>query len=213
MIVMVYKDKQGFFRFKIVFYGPSLSGKTTMLKILYNRIIGLKKGKIRSIEDPSGRTLYFDYMPLGTKGKVFFDVYTVPGQRRHKKQRQYILEGADAVVFVADSDPSALQENVYSINELREFLGNKWGKIPLIVVLNKRDLPDALPETVLLRALRVDGPFPIFKTIAIEGLGVKRVFQEAARLAMLYRVFPDVYQHEVETLAKTTRESVTRESV
>ena len=163
--------------------------------------MGLKKGKIRSIEDPSGRTLYFDYMPLGTSSKVFFDVYTVPGQRRHRKQRKFILEGADAVVFVADSDPAALQENVYSMNELKEFLGDKWGKIPLIIVLNKRDLPDALPETLLLRALKVDRAFPVFKTIAIEGLGVKRVFQEAARYAMLYRLFPDVYKREVETLA------------
>jgi len=209
---MVYKDKQGFLRFKIVFYGPSLSGKTTMIRVLYNRIARLKKGKIRSIEDPSGRTLYFDYMPIGTSGRVVLDIYTVPGQRRHKRQREFILQGADAVVFVADSDPAALQENVYSINELREFLGDKWGKIPLIIVLNKRDLPDALPETVLLRALKADGPFPIFKTIAIEGLGVKRVFQEAARLAMLFRAYPEIYERELEMLAGKGRRIVPESS-
>jgi len=205
---MVYKDKYGNYRFKIVLYGPSLSGKTTILRALYNKILGLKKGQIKSIEDSSGRTLYFDYMPLGTRGKVFFDIYTVPGQRRHKQQRKIILQGADAVVFVADSDPQALQENIYSINELREFLGDQWGKIPLLIVLNKRDLPDALPESVLIRALRIDGPFPIFKTVAIEGLGVKRVFQEAARLAMLYRVYPEVYLEQLKSLAKQTREKL-----
>ncbi|MHA1615735.1 MAG: GTP-binding protein [Candidatus Njordarchaeales archaeon] len=205
---MVYKDRHGYYRFKIVFYGPSMAGKTTMVKALYNRILGLKKGRIHSVEDPSGRTLYFDYMPLLTKGKVLFDVYTVPGQKRHKRQRRVILEGADAVVFVADSDPEAINENVYSINELREFLGKKWGEIPVVIALNKRDLPDALPETVLLRTLRIDRPLPVFRTIAIDGKGVKRVFQEAARLAMLYRVFPEIYKAELENLARMTKEKL-----
>ncbi|MGQ4892678.1 MAG: GTP-binding protein [Candidatus Njordarchaeia archaeon] len=204
---MVYKDKDGFYRFKIVLYGPSLSGKTTMLRAFYGKIMGLKKGKIRSIEDPSGRTLYFDYAPLATKGKVVFDVYTVPGQRRHRHQRKVLLKGADSIIFVADSDPSALQENVYSINELREFLNDQWGVVPLIISLNKRDLEDALPKSVLVRALKIDTePFPIFQTVAKDGLGVKRVFQEAARLAMLYRLFPKVYKSELESLARETRE-------
>ncbi|MEX2689380.1 MAG: GTP-binding protein [Candidatus Njordarchaeia archaeon] len=199
---MVYRDKNGYYRFKIVLYGPSLGGKTTMVKALYNRIFGLKKGKIRSIEDPSGRTLYFDYMPLGTRGKVVFDIYTVPGQRRHKHQRKVILQGADAVIFVVDSDPNALQENIYSINELKDFLGDHFIRMPVIIALNKRDLDDALPERVLLRALNIEGTFPVFKTVAKDGLGVKRVFQEAARLAMLYRVFPEVYRKEMATLGR-----------
>ncbi|MEX0569492.1 MAG: ATP/GTP-binding protein [Candidatus Njordarchaeota archaeon] len=202
---MVFKDKYGHYRFKIVLYGPSLGGKTTMLKVLYNKIRGLRKGRLRMVADESGRTIYFDYVPLGTSGNIFFDLYTVPGQRRHKTQRRIILKGADAVVFVADSDPEALEENIYSIQELRTFLGPDWGKIPIIVALNKRDLPDALPEVVLLRVLRLDGPFPVFKTVAIEGLGVKRVFQEATRLAVLARVFPETYRREVEILARETR--------
>ena len=204
---MVYKDKDGYYRFKIVLYGPSLSGKTTMLKAFYKKVTGLKKGRIRSIEDPTGRTLYFDYAPLATKGKVVFDVYTVPGQRRHKHQRKVLLKGVDSIIFVADSDPEALQENVYSIQELREFLGDLWGEIPIIVSLNKRDLEQALPKSVLIRALKLDNsPFPVFQTVAKDGLGVKRVFQEAARLAMLYRLFPKVYRSELESLAKETKE-------
>ncbi len=180
-----------------------------MVKAFYNKIMGLKKGKIRSIEDPSGRTLYFDYVPLATKGKVVFDVYTVPGQRRHRHQRKVLLKGADSIIFVADSDPQALQENVYSINELREFLGDQWGEIPLIISLNKRDLEDALPRSVLVRALKIENePFPVFQTVAKDGLGVKRVFQEAARLAMLYRLYPKVYKSELESLAKETREKL-----
>lgn len=202
---MVFKDKYGHYRFKIVLYGPSLSGKTTMLKILYNKIRGLKKGRLRMVADQSGRTIFFDYLPLKTSGNVFFDLYTVPGQRRHKTQRRLILKGADSVVFVADSDPEAMEENIYSIQELRTFLGNEWGEIPIVVALNKRDLPDALPEITMLRVMRLDGPFPVFKTVAIEGLGVKRVFQEACRLAVLARIFPEAFKREIEILARETR--------
>jgi len=202
---MVFKDKYGHYRFKIVLYGPSLSGKTTMLKILYNKIRGLKKGRLRMVADQSGRTIFFDYLPLKTSGNVFFDLYTVPGQRRHKTQRRLILKGADSVVFVADSDPEAMEENMYSIQELRTFLGNEWGEIPIVVALNKRDLPDALPEITMLRVMRLDGPFPVFKTVAIEGLGVKRVFQEACRLAVLARIFPEAFKREIEILARETR--------
>ncbi len=202
---MVFKDKHGHYRFKVVLYGPSLGGKTTMLKVLYNKIRTLRKGKLRMIDDESGRTIYFDYVPLMTSGNIFFDLYTVPGQRRHKMQRRTVLRGADSVVFVVDSDPEALEENVYSIQELKAFLGKEWYSTPIVVALNKRDLPDALPETVLLRVLRLNGPFPVFKTVAIEGLGVKRVFQEASRLAILARVFPEKYKKEIELLAWETR--------
>lgn len=202
---MVYKDKHGHYRFKIVLYGPSLGGKTTMLKALYNKIKTLRKGKLRMIDDDSGRTIYFDYVPLMTSGNIFFDVYTVPGQRRHKSQRRTVLRGADSVIFVADSDPEALEENVYSFQELRTFLGKEWHSTPIVVSFNKRDLPDALPEVTMMRVLKLNGPFPIFKTVAIEGLGVKRVFQEASRLAVLSKVFPDKYSKEVELLARETR--------
>jgi len=204
---MVYKDKDGYYRFKIVFYGPSLSGKTTMLKAIYNKVTGLKRGKIRSIEEPSGRTLYFDYAPLAVKGKVVFDVYTVPGQKRHKHQRKILLRGVDSIVFVADSDPNALKENVYSMNELLELLGDKVEQIPIVVALNKRDLPDALPRAVLIKALKLDNkPFPVFQTVAKDGLGVKRVFHEAARLAIMAKLYPDAFKSELENLAKETRE-------
>ena len=45
--------------FKICFYGPSLGGKTTALEWVYNRE-GLASGDMQQIQDPTGRTLFFD---------------------------------------------------------------------------------------------------------------------------------------------------------
>ncbi len=169
-----------------------------MLKQLYSNIAStLKKGRLRSVEESStGRTLYFDYAPISASGNVCFDIYTVPGQRRHKNQRKIVVNGADAIIFVVDSDPRALSENRYSLKELRDFLDDKWGDIPILYTLNKRDLEDALPPSVLLSSLDInrDTNTPIFKTVAIDGLGIKRVFQEAAQSSVLWHLHPELYK-------------------
>ena len=65
------KDAEGRNRFKIVFYGPSLCGKTSTLVWLYHKVDGLEKGKFTQLADPHGRTLFFDFAPMqATKGVV-----------------------------------------------------------------------------------------------------------------------------------------------
>jgi len=183
------KDAEGRIHFKIVYVGPSLSGKTTCLRWIYDEVTGLTKGGFTSVEDPTGRTLYFDYTPISATGKVVFDVFTVAGQRRHRHQRKIVLQGADGLIFVVDSSRRQLQNNIESLEELRGFLGDKLGKeIPMVVLLNKRDLPDAMPRQELVEALGVDG-FPIYESIAIKGLGVKRAFQAIAREVLLKRLY------------------------
>ncbi|MBS7248748.1 MAG: ADP-ribosylation factor-like protein [Candidatus Jordarchaeales archaeon] len=183
------RDAQGRLRFKIVLWGPSLSGKTTCLRWIYDEVTGLNKGGFTSVEDPTGRTLYFDYTPISATGKVIFDVFTTAGQRRHKHQRKIVLQGADGIMFVADSSRSQLQSNIESLEELKGLLGNQLGKeIPMLVLLNKRDLPDAMPRQELVSALKVEG-FPIYESIAVKGLGVKRAFQAIAREVLLKRMY------------------------
>ncbi|MHA1594517.1 MAG: GTP-binding protein [Candidatus Baldrarchaeia archaeon] len=176
-------DPQGRLHFKIVFWGPSLSGKTTSLRWIYNNVEGITKGRFVSIEDPTGRTLYFDYTPVSISSKVVFDLYTVAGQRRHKIQRRKVLEGVDGILFVADSDPAQLQENEISMTELRQLLGDKLGReIPLVVLLNKRDLPNAVSKETLLNALKiVPVNIRVYEGIAIRGIGVKQAFKAIVR--------------------------------
>lgn len=182
-------DPQGRIHFKIVFWGPSLSGKTTALRWIYNNIENLTKGKFVSIEDPTGRTLYFDYTPISFSSKIVFDLYTVAGQRRHKIQRRKVLEGADGILFVADSDPAQIKENKASMEELIQLLGDKLGrKIPFVVLLNKRDLPNAVDKDELLRAMGLDPVLlktPIYEGIAIRGVGIKQAFKAIIREVLM----------------------------
>jgi len=68
-------DGKGRIHFKIVYYGPTLSGKTTALRWLYTNVKGLKKGKLHELKSPDGRTMFFDYLPISTTENVIFDVF------------------------------------------------------------------------------------------------------------------------------------------
>ena len=183
------KDSEGRMHFKIVFWGPTLSGKTTALRWIYDNIEGLAKGGFTSVEDPTGRTLYFDYTPLSASGKVIFDVFTVAGQKRHRHQRRIVIQGTDGIIFVADSLTSMLNENTDSFGELKQMLGaNLNNSIPLVIMLNKRDEPGAAERKVLIESLGLKD-VPIFETIATKGVGVRRAFQAIAREVLLKRLY------------------------
>lgn len=184
------KDEAGRIHFKIVFYGPSLGGKTTALRWLYGGVEGLRKGDFTSIEDETNRTLFFDYVPMSAGGRVIFDVFTVAGQKRHKHQRKVVLKGVDGIIFVADSDPEQKEENIDSFEELKLFLGDSLGReIPIVIMLNKRDLPNRMSRDEMLDSLGLGDNIPVYETIAIQGVGVKRSFQAIAREVVLKRMY------------------------
>ncbi|MCK4844367.1 MAG: hypothetical protein KAS95_01705 [Candidatus Heimdallarchaeota archaeon] len=184
------KDASGKMHFKLVFVGPSMAGKTTFLKKLHTDVTGIKKGGLNSIEDPSGRTIYFDFSPFMATSNVILDIYTVAGQRRHRHQRSLVLKGVDGLLFVADSSRDLLADNVESAEELKKELGDKINtEIPIVISLNKRDVPDAMNKRELIDALDLGDAIPVFETIAIEGIGVKRAFQSLARDVMLKKLY------------------------
>ena len=135
---------------KLVYYGPGMSGKTTNLEVVHQKVPQNNKGELVAIATEGDRTLFFDFLPLdlGTvRGmKTKFQLYTVPGQVYYASTRKLVLQGADGVIFVADSQKSKLAENKESLKDL---LGNlkEYGidvnSFPLVIQWNKRDLPDA----------------------------------------------------------------------
>ena len=183
------KDAEGRNRFKIVFYGPSLCGKTSTLAWLYHKVDGLEKGKFTQLADPHGRTLFFDFAPMQATTGVVFDVYTTAGQERHKHQRKIVIQGVDGILFVVDSTPDQLQENIESFDELQGHLGDTLGSIiPLVVTLNKRDITDALPRSTLIEKLKFVN-YPIYETVATTGIGIKRAFQSLAREILMIQLY------------------------
>ncbi len=168
---------------RIVYWGPALSGKTTSMRALHDFTPRGRRGVLETLDTQEERTLYFDYLPLmwgtiaGFKGRV--KILGVPGQALYRATRRLLLQGADGVVFVADSHPDQLSANVESLNELERALaslGRSLDEIPLVMQYNKRDLDDALPLKVLQMGLNARGAEAV-ETVAIEGEGIADAFQ------------------------------------
>jgi mutual gliding-motility protein MglA len=163
---------------KIVYYGPSLCGKTTNIQSIYTGITPEQKGKLVSLATEADRTLFFDFLPIeianvkGFKTRLHF--YTVPGQVYYNSTRRAVLTGVDGLVFVADSQRDKMEENIESLNNLEENL-NYYGKtiktLPLVIQYNKRDLQDVISVAEMNQMLNPDG-YPSTESVATSGAGV-----------------------------------------
>ncbi len=180
---------------KLVYYGPALSGKTTNLKALHQMSTDASRGRLMTLETRDDRTLFFDMLPLVFRaeepqshkdGRVSpasgmslrVKIFTVPGQVLHSATRRLVLQGADGVAFIADSQLSETQHNAASFLDLRQNLtelGIKTKELPIVIQFNKRDLPNVRPEADIL-ALASRGREPVFTASAVSGMGVLESF-------------------------------------
>ncbi|HYM60117.1 MAG TPA: GTPase domain-containing protein [Thermoanaerobaculia bacterium] len=174
---------------KIVYYGPGLCGKTTNLLVIYDKLDPKLKGKMLSLATKSDRTLFFDLLPVDM-GKVGtfnlkIQLYTVPGQVFYNETRKLVLRGADAVVFVADSQPSMVESTRDSYSNLIENLEQNQidpNDIPIVVQYNKRDIPGVVAVDELQERLGFEG-YPYTEASAIKGEGVMETFRLISKIA------------------------------
>ncbi len=176
---------------KIVYYGPGLGGKTTNLQYVYQITSNENKGKLISLATETERTLFFDFLPIDfgqIRGfRTRFHLYTVPGQVFYDSSRKLILKGVDGVVFVADSQEERFDANLESLSNLTENLqeqGFDIQKIPYVLQLNKRDMPNAMPADELTRQLQVKGE-PVIEAVAPQGVGVLTTLKAVARQVLV----------------------------
>ena len=176
---------------KIVYYGAGLGGKTTNLQHIYKTTAEQQKGKMISLATETERTLFFDFLPLdlgSVRGfKTRIHLYTVPGQVFYDASRKLILRGVDGIVFVADSQEERMDANVEALENLMANLkehGYDFKKIPYVLQLNKRDLPNVLPIDKLSQDLRRKNE-PVLEAIAFQGAGVFETLKEIARQVLV----------------------------
>src|SRR6266478_4134416 len=166
---------------KIVYYGPGLSGKTTNLRALYQRIQPELRGHLMTLDTADDRTLFFDTLPLVFKSgnlKVKLKLFTVPGQVMHNSTRRIVLQGADAIAFVADSQPAKRQENYkYWMNMVENLKSNGLTieSMPNVVQWNKKDLGDASTNEAIEK-MRKENKQPVYEAVAVQGEGVVETF-------------------------------------
>lgn len=180
---------------KIVYYGPGRCGKTTNLLYLHEAMSEAVRGKMVTIDTREDRTLFFDFLPLAL-GKILnmqikIQLYTVPGQVMYNSTRRLVLKGADGVVLVADSRPEQREENIESLENLRQNLAEEkidLRSMPVVFQYNKRDLaeqgrPLLTPEE-LDADLNAELRAPAFEASAVRGEGVFETLREVSKLTV-----------------------------
>ncbi len=188
---------------KLVYYGPALSGKTTNLRALHNLTNEESRGRLMTLDTKDDRTLFFDMLPLVFRSEekekeksgeatpasskrassngamsLRIKVFTVPGQVLHASTRRLVLQGADGVAFIADSQMTEVENNATSFLDLRsnlKELGLSTKTLPLVIQFNKRDMPNVRSDTDI-EALASKGHEPVFKASAVKGDGVLETF-------------------------------------
>lgn len=175
---------------KIVYYGAALSGKTTNLEHIHKTMDPKARGDLVSLKTREDRTIFFDFMQIelgAIKGlKPKFNLYTVPGQVFYLASRKLVLQGADGVVFVVDSQADRMKENIETWKNLQanlRELGQNVSTFPVVFQFNKRDLPSALPIETLRAQLGCNGQTQI-EAVASRGVGVYETLRPAIKSVM-----------------------------
>ena len=174
---------------KVVYYGPGLSGKTTNLQMIHRKVQPSARGRLLTVETRDDRTLFFDLLPVffnaagGYRVKV--KLFTVPGQIIHNATRRVVLQGADAVAFIADSQRSAVASNNAYWKSLHDDMlenGLAVNQVPVVIQFNKRDLPDSKSDNEIEETRR-RGNEPVIGAVAIRGEGVLETLHSVLQLA------------------------------
>lgn len=171
----------------LIFYGPSRAGKTTIFKSLYQNSPLQKASDAIMMADKDGRTIYFDYAPFYLQD-LEIKVYTVAGDEARAIQRKILLNRPiNGFLFVVDSTKPT--ESIRCLQELQHFYGGKLGEeIPVVYVLNKRDLPDSKTKRELVSQMKLDGSF-VYETVATTGQNVLEAFYSLLREVLLKQMY------------------------
>ena len=172
---------------KLVYYGPALSGKTSNLRAIHWLGTSSACGQLMTLETKNDRTLFFDMLPISVESRsgltVRVKLFTVPGQVMHDATRRLVLQAADGVAFIADSQRSEAEANRESFLNLKRNLeenGIDPEQIPIVIQFNKRDLDDIRSDSELEELARKSRE-PIYKAVATRGYGVMQTLNGLIR--------------------------------
>jgi hypothetical protein len=134
---------------RVVYYAAAPSTRISNLQALAQQLT--VPADLIGFEPSIGARHLFEALPLvvdcGAERSVHLDLITTPSQPVHEPIRRVLLEGADAVVFVADASPSAIRINREAY---RGLLGNlrRAGTpdIPTLIQFDQRDPAQARPQ-------------------------------------------------------------------
>lgn len=159
---------------QIVYDGPAFAGKTTNLAQLCKCFTTQRRSELFSGETAGDRTLFLDWLEvqggLIAGQQLVCRLLAVPGQAVLARRRWFLLQQADALVFILNGTVRGVEEAQSMFGRARSFVEEH--QIPLIVQANKQDLPGAIAPEEIARSLGLD-PAQVLGARSDSGQGVK----------------------------------------
>ncbi len=175
---------------KIVVYGPGSSGKTTNIRFLYEKMKPEFRGKLKFLNARDGKMLFFDFKRPDQIAiqdyDVRFHIYTVQGEVNDYAVWKTVLKGMDGIVFVADSEPYRMPDNLQyfeNFTEYMESLGKDIRDLPCLLQCNKQDIPGATTIDEMKELLHSIN-CPIIPASAKKGEGVLGTLSNIVRMVL-----------------------------
>ncbi|MDP6979057.1 MAG: GTPase domain-containing protein [Myxococcota bacterium] len=166
---------------RIVYWGIPGAGISANLAMIHGKLKESNRGDLARVPTRIDPSVEYEVLPIEL-GKVNgvrtrLHVIGVPSAPEQGPTRKQLIDRIDGVVFVADSRPEYIADNVASLSELIVELKN-YGiepqDLPFVVQYNKCDLVDPFVIERLHREIQVPGA-AVFETSAKDGTGVLKV--------------------------------------
>ncbi|HEX2874532.1 MAG TPA: GTPase domain-containing protein [Polyangiaceae bacterium] len=180
----VIDESRGVLVVRIVYDGPALSGKTTSLKALARGV----SSEVTTPAETAGRTLFFDWVDyvggLFDGRQIRCQIVGVPGQTELAHRRGLLVETADAVVLVLDTQKTEWDFSLEWVKKTVPHCRSQDPPVGLVLQANKRDAADAVPQESMRAALSRIAPVALVPSTATTGDGIREAFVLAVRLAL-----------------------------
>jgi signal recognition particle receptor subunit beta len=170
--------------FKIAYCGPSLSGISTNLEKIHLKVNPESDKSIKVSRIYNDETIIFDFTTLRMNeynGFIpVFEIYGFSDCENWHAIRDVLLKDVDGIVFIADSQPARLEENIEVFNKLKsmvEEVGDQFHNTPFVLQCNKQDSSLALPPEIIKQKLS-EKDLSYFSAIATRGVGVFETLKE-----------------------------------
>ena len=173
---------------KIVYFGPSLSGKTTSIKFLLTNFRNAED--INDLQSLIKKTIYFDYGIIEfQEQKYLFKIYIYTIDEENLVTKPTALNEVDGLIFVIDHQKEFYEQNLISWQKLISIFKDSVESLPIIIAFNKQDKIDKFNSEKFLKEIE----FHKYKnkdiryTIAINGEKILECFEHLLKLILKHQ--------------------------
>lgn len=172
-------------RFRFIVMGLPGAGKATVLRCIHGSVEPSLRGEFSERPTACGQLVRFDFSPIeilpSADHRARAEFVTLSGRFAESVHWARLLDETDVLLFVADSQPSKMDENRALLCEIAA--QPSLAEVPVVFLYNKRDVPDAASVAEMERLLNPLGA-PAFESVANKGESLAPALSALCALAL-----------------------------